>query len=132
MSLISPDYRYINVNQAYIDAYRKPMDQIEGHTVAEMFGDEVFKSLIKPNIDRCLLGETISDQYWTTFPGGKRCYMDVKYNPVREVDGRISGVTVSTRDITELKNTEERILKCLPKSRALVSVWPISTGRSPM
>jgi PAS domain S-box-containing protein len=109
MSLISPDYRYINVNQAYIDAYRKPMDQIEGHTVAEMFGDEVFKSLIKPNIDRCLLGETISDQYWTTFPGGRRCYMDVKYNPVREMDGTISGVTVSTRDITELKNTEEQL-----------------------
>ncbi len=109
MSLISPDYRYINVNQAYLDAYKKPMDQIEGHTVAEMFGEEVFEKLIRPNIDRCLLGETISDQYWTTFPGSKSCYMDVKYNPVREVDGTISGVTVSTRDITELKKAEDQL-----------------------
>jgi PAS domain S-box-containing protein len=109
MSLISPDYRYINVNQAYLDAYKKPMDQIEGHTVAEMFGEKVFEELIRPNIDRCLLGETISDQYWTTLPDGKERYMDVKYNPVREVDGTISGVTVSTRDITALKNTEEQL-----------------------
>jgi PAS domain S-box-containing protein len=109
MSLISPDYRYINVNQAYLDAYQKPMDQIEGHTVAEMFGREVFEKLIRPNIDRCLLGETISDQYWTTFPDGRNCYMDVKYNPVREVDGTISGVTVSTRDITALKKTEDQL-----------------------
>ncbi len=109
MSLISPDYRYINVNQAYLDAYQKPMEKIEGHTVAEMFGDKVFEELIKPNIDRCLLGETISDQYWSTLPDGKKCFMDVKYNPVREVDGTISGVTVSTRDITALKNTEEQL-----------------------
>ncbi|MBE0639608.1 MAG: PAS domain S-box protein [Bacteroidales bacterium] len=109
MSLISPDYRYINVNQAYLDAYKKPMNEIEGHTVSEMFGDEVFKKLIKPNIDRCLLGETISDQYWNVFADGKRRFMDVKYNPVREFDGTISGVTVSTRDITELKNTEEQL-----------------------
>ncbi len=109
MSLISPDYRYINVNQAYIDAYQKPISQIEGHTVAEMFGEEVFQQLIKPNIDRCLLGETISDQYWSVYPDGGRRFMDVKYNPVREIDGMISGVTVSTRDITELIYTEEQL-----------------------
>lgn len=109
MSLISPDYRYINVNQAYLDNYNKPMSEIEGHTVSEMFGKEVFEQLIRPNIDRCLLGETISDQYWNVFPDGRRRYMDVKYNPVREVDGTISGVTVSTRDITELKSTEEQL-----------------------
>jgi len=109
MSLISPEYRYINVNQAYLEAYNKPMQDIEGHTVAEMFGENVFQELIKPNIDRCLLGETISDQYWNIFPDGRRRYMDVKYNPVREFDGTISGVTVSTRDITELKNIEEQL-----------------------
>lgn len=109
MSLISPDYKYMNVNQAYLDAYQKPMNEIEGHTVAEMFGEDVFEKLIKPNIDRCLLGEQISDQYWNVFADGKRRFMDVKYNPVREFDGTISGVTVSTRDITELKNTEEQL-----------------------
>jgi len=109
MSLITPDYRYINVNQAYLDAYQKTKDQIEGQTVAEMFGEDIFSDVIKPHLDRCLLGENISDHYWFTFPGGEPRYMHVKYNPVREIDGTISGVTVSSRDITELKNVEDQL-----------------------
>jgi len=109
MSLIDTDYRYVNVNQAYLDAYKKKSGDIEGQTVSKMFGDQVFQDVIKPNIDRCLLGETISDQYWFESPGMGRKFMDVKYNPVREVDGTISGVTVSARDITDLKTAEEQL-----------------------
>ena len=109
MSLIDKDYRYINVNQAYLDVYNKKSEDIEGQTVAKMFGEKVFQDIIKPNIDRCLLGETISDQYWSEFPDVGHKYMDVKYNPVREVDGTISGVTVSARDITDLKTAEEQL-----------------------
>ncbi|OQX78184.1 MAG: hypothetical protein B6D64_07220 [Bacteroidetes bacterium 4484_276] len=109
MSLIDKDYRYINVNQAYLDAYQKKTEEVEGQTVANMFGDETFQDDIRPNIDRCLLGETISDQYWSEFPNGGRKFMDVKYNPVREIDGTISGVTVSARDITDLKAAEEQL-----------------------
>jgi len=109
MSLIDPDYRYINVNQAYLDAYQKKNHEIEGHTVEEMFGAETFKNIIKPNIDKCLLGAHLTDQYWFTFPGGNKCFLDVKYNPVLEVDGTISGVTVSARDITDLKEAEGQL-----------------------
>jgi PAS domain S-box-containing protein len=109
MSLIDRDYRYINVNQAYLDAYHKNADEIEGHTVKEIFGEESFNNIIKPNIDKSLLGEHLTDQYWFTFPDGRKCFLDVKYNPVLEVDGTISGVTVSARDITDLKKTEEQL-----------------------
>lgn len=109
MSLINPDYRYVNVNQAYLDAYHKTTEQVEGHTVADMFGEDVFMGIIKPNLDRCLLGENISDHYWFTSPVGEPRYMHVKYNPVREIDGTISGVTVSARDITDLKNVEDQL-----------------------
>lgn len=109
MSLIDRDYRYINVNQAYLDAYKRRADEIEGRTVAEMFGEETFINVIKPNIDKCLLGEHLTDQYWFTFPNGRTCFLDVKYNPVLEVDGTISGVTVSARDITDLKKAEEQL-----------------------
>jgi len=109
MSLINFDYRYINVNQSYLDAYGKKADEIEGKTVAEIFGIENFLKIIKPNIDRSLLGENVSDQYWFDFPQLGRRFMDTKYNPVREVDGSISGVTVSTRDITDLKKAEEQL-----------------------
>jgi len=109
MSLIDQNYRYVNVNQAYLDAYNKKSHQIEGHTVEEMFGKENFHDIIKPNIDRCLLGEHLTDQYWFTFPDRKKCFLDVKYNPVLELDGTISGVTVSARDITDLKEAEEQL-----------------------
>ncbi len=119
MSLIDQNYRYVNVNQAYLDAYRKKTEDIEGHTVAELFGEKIFNEIIKPNIDRCLLGETISDQYWYDFPGLGKRYMDVKYNPVREMDGSISGVTVSSRDITDRKLTEEALQKSESNFRSI-------------
>ncbi|MCF8364692.1 MAG: PAS domain S-box protein, partial [Bacteroidales bacterium] len=109
MSLIDRHYRYINVNQAYLDAYGKNSHEIEGHTVEEMFGHKTFQEIIKPNIDKCLLGEHLTDQYWFDFPNGQKCFLDVKYNPVLEVDGTISGVTVSARDITDLKEVEEQL-----------------------
>jgi len=109
MSLIDKDYRYINVNQAYLDAYRRKANEIEGQTIEDMFGKQTFEEIIRPNIDRCLLGETISDQYWFDFADSGHKFMDVKYNPVREVDGTISGVTVSARDITDLKMAEEQL-----------------------
>lgn len=109
MSLIDQQYRYVNVNQAYLDAYGKKSHEIEGHTVEEMFGQKTFHEIIKPNIDKCLLGEHLTDQYWFEFPNGQKCFLDVKYNPVLEVDGTISGVTVSARDITDLKEAEEQL-----------------------
>jgi PAS domain S-box-containing protein len=109
MSLISPDYRYINVNQAFLDAYGKTISQVEGHTIAEIFGEEIFQNLMKSKIDRCMLGESISEQNWTKFTDGSKRYMDAKFNPVREIDGMISGVTVSTRDITDLITTQEQL-----------------------
>lgn len=109
MSLVDKDYHYVNVNQAYLDAYQKKASEIEGRTIAEVFGPQAFEEVIKPNIDRCLLGEHLIDQYWFDFPDGRRCFMDVSYNPVLEVDGTISGVTVSARDITDLKKTEEQL-----------------------
>lgn len=109
MSLIDRKYRYVNVNQAYLDAYQRKAEDVEGRTVFELFGKETFEEIIKPNIDKCLLGEHLTDQYWFTFPNGLRCFLDVKYNPVLELDGTISGVTVSARDITDLKKTEEQL-----------------------
>jgi PAS domain S-box-containing protein len=109
MSLINTDYQYVNVNQSYLDAYNKKASEIEGKTVAEVFGQDIFDSIIKPNIDRCLLGENVSDQYWFDFAVSGRRFMDAKYNPVREMDGTISGITVSARDITDLKKAEEQL-----------------------
>jgi len=109
MSLINNDYQYVNVNQSYLDAYNKKANDIEGKTVAEVFGKDIFDTIIKPNIDRCLLGENVSDQYWFDFPVLGRRFMDAKYNPVREMDGTISGITVSARDITDLKKAEEQL-----------------------
>ena len=96
-------------DRAFLDAYGKTISQVEGHTIAEIFGEEIFQNLMKSKIDRCMLGESISEQNWTKFTDGSKRYMDAKFNPVREIDGMISGVTVSTRDITDLITTQEQL-----------------------
>ncbi len=110
ISLVDRNYVYRFVNQAYSRLSGKSMAELEGRTVAENVGDEVFVEIVKPRLDRCLRGESIRYQEWFGFAAeGRRC-MDVTYTPYRQ-DGVITGVTVNGRDITDIRNAQEALAR---------------------
>ncbi len=107
ISLVDHTYTYRLINTTYLRWNQKHRDQIVGHTVAELLGEETFTNLVKPNIDRCLQGEVVTYEDWFEFPGVKQKFVSVTYSPYRDLDGMISGIVVSTRDLTSLKRTEQ-------------------------
>ncbi len=107
VSMLDRNYVYQIVNDTYLKAHGRPREEIMGHTVAELLGQETFENLLKPKLDRCLAGETISFQTWLDFTGVGRRYMDVSYSPYRDSDGQITGVVVGGRDLTDLKQAED-------------------------
>lgn len=109
MSLVDRHYRYQIVNQAYLDWHGKPLDDIVGHTISELMGEEVFQTIIRPRFDRCLAGETVQYHEWFDFPSGGRQFLSVTYSPFFEGDHSISGIVVSLRNITPLKQVEEAL-----------------------
>ncbi|MBF0348128.1 MAG: PAS domain S-box protein [Magnetococcales bacterium] len=108
MSFLDRNYRYQAVNNAYLDNHGKRMDEIVGHTVQELMGEEVFNQ-IRPNLDRCLEGNAVNYQSWFNFPVTGQRWMDVSYFPHLAEDSRVAGVVVVARDNTDRKEMEDEL-----------------------
>jgi len=111
MSFVNREYVYQAVNEAYLSTFGKTQDQIIGRTAAYLFGDAFFKTTLKPRRDRCLRGEPARFQVWLAVSGGVPRYWDVRYSPIQETDGSISGVGIVVRDITDQKRAEDALRK---------------------
>lgn len=106
MALLDRDYIYQVVNQTYLDWNVKRYDDIVGHSVDELLGEELFQTVVKPCLDRCLAGELIRFQSWFNYADGHKRFVGITYAPYVEMNGTISGVVVTGRDLTELKRAE--------------------------
>ena len=109
MSFIDKNYVYQEVNNSYIIAHKKERKEIVGCTIAEIFGNEVFENEIKYKIDACFSGKIMRNENWFNFAGIGERYMDITYYPFYNVDKKISGVIVDSKDITDRKKTEEAL-----------------------
>ena len=108
ISLVNSDYVYQIVNQTYLNKSGKAYNEIVGHSIREL-GETAFLSQIKPRLDQCLAGEVVQYTDWFNYAGVGQRFVSVNYAPYREIDNKISGVIVSTRDITELKQLESAL-----------------------
>lgn len=106
LSYVDTGYIYRAVNGAYSRMYHKDSGEIIGHHVSDILGLEAFETIVKPNLDRAFLGETLQYESWFDFPGLPRCYLIVTYNPRYHKDGTVEGVVVSAVDYTSLKIME--------------------------
>ena len=108
MSLVSKDFKYLAVNQAYLDSYGKTKEAIVGHYINELHGDALFFKQ-KPTLECAFAGESVQVQHWINPPGQAPRYIDVKVTPYEDEASNVQGAVVSTRDITTLKKIEETL-----------------------
>ncbi|MEY2525754.1 MAG: hypothetical protein QOE73_525, partial [Verrucomicrobiota bacterium] len=115
IALIGRDFRYQFVNDAYLKARGRHLDDMIGRHMKEIVGQERFEQLGRPQVEACLRGEEVESFEWTDFRSDLRCFLHVKVAPQREPDGTISGAVMSGRDITggheaeqALRESEER------------------------
>ncbi|MBI4783963.1 MAG: PAS domain S-box protein [Oscillatoriophycideae cyanobacterium NC_groundwater_1537_Pr4_S-0.65um_50_18] len=121
VALIDRAYIYQWVNQTHLNRFQKPQSAIVGHRMSEMMGEFRFQQVIKPRIDRCLTGETIRQEEWFDYPEGRR-FIGLTYTPYIAQEGTISGVVVTTRDLTELKQAEEDLKESKAFLKQIINV----------
>jgi PAS domain S-box-containing protein len=113
ISLIDEHYVYQAVNDAYLKARNKTLQEVLGQNVAEVWGQQVFNDFIKDKVDRCLRGEVVNDQSVFEFRESETDYMDVTYYPCYGHKGTIAHVVVISRNITnmieDIKRSEAKI-----------------------
>ncbi len=119
MSYIDRNYTYQAVNKAYQSAFNKPREAFIGHSIAEIFGKDVFAEKMKKCFDEALEGKEIHYEGWFDYPGSGRRYTIISYYPFRESDGSISGIATISRDITERKKAEELLMESEARHRNL-------------
>ena len=69
MTLINSDYVYEAVNDSYCFAHNKKRKEFIGKSVSCVWGQEVFNSVIKKHLDKCLEGEEIHYKEWFSGKG---------------------------------------------------------------
>ncbi|MBI5557755.1 MAG: PAS domain-containing protein [Deltaproteobacteria bacterium] len=120
LSFIDTNFSYRTVNDAYCRAFNKNRQEIEGHSVSELLGAELFESAIRGALERCLRGETVREEFSCFVPGlDMRRHMDVAYYPFFEADGSVSGIVANARDISRRKQVEERVKIFAERKNAL-------------
>ena len=101
MALVDKDYIFLSVNEAYLKKINKSAEQIVGHNVIEIMGDDFFKTICQPNAQKCFKGQTINFECRIDLFEQKNRLMSVVYSPYYDEDKIIQGFVLSSRDITE-------------------------------
>ncbi|WP_107671011.1 PAS domain S-box protein [Cyanothece sp. BG0011] len=118
--LLDRHYNYQLANQSYLDLHHKTYPEVIGHSVAEILGETVFQTKVKPYIDRTLLGISQDFQNWFELPGLGKQFISANFSPYFEADKTISGVVISLRNITHLKEIEASLQESKLKFRQLI------------
>ncbi len=107
ITLINRHYVYEIVNDAYCRQIQKSREQIVGHSVAEVWGQERFTGTIRKYLDECLSGREV--HYIDKFRfGAFERHMHVSYYPYKE-DGKVTHALVFSHDITQLSEIESKL-----------------------
>ena len=106
VALLDKNYRYRIVNDAYERFYGVKGKKMIGLTVVECLGEHTFHHHVKQQLDKCLQGETVTDEGWFDYPALRSRFVAITYFPFKDARNHIVGVVANTRDITERKQAE--------------------------
>lgn len=109
IALLDRNYVYQVVNQAYLSWHHKQQEDIIGHSVSQVLSQELFENTIKPRLDECLAGQVIQYEMWVEYPTLGPQFLSVTYDPYFDANQTISGVVISLRNITRLKQAETEL-----------------------
>jgi PAS domain S-box-containing protein len=107
---VDRQYRYTSFNTAHAHTMKLLYDasiQI-GHSLLDYMTVDLDREIAKRNLDRALAGELLIEEAYSGEEGKSRRYFQVSHGPIKS-DDEIIGVAVLSQDITERRQTEEKI-----------------------
>lgn len=105
-SFIDPGYVYRYVNDRYLEYWACGRDRIEGHTMAELIGQDVFEHRVKPMIDKAFGGQRVSWETTVDYPGRGRRHVRATFLPAFDEMGSVHGVVMRVEDVDELMQAQ--------------------------
>jgi len=125
-ALLNDKFEYLAVNQAYVEKLNLTIEEVVGKHLSDIFGKKYFESKIKGHCERCLAGEVIKLERWMKLTAEHQLYMEIELSPYYQNDGKIYGIMVNARDITQLKQYQDNLEKSklvIENSRVIAFRW---------
>ena len=116
IAFVDAEQRYQFCNKSYEKRLGISPNEFIGRTVREVLGDAVYAT-VKPYIEKALGGQYASYEGYVSHEKFGRRYLHIDYIPHKDDRGKVDGFYALIRNLTELKDTEE-------KFRALVETSP--------
>lgn len=108
-SFIDTSFTHRAVNDIYLDYFQTAREDLVGRTVEEATGEDLFESVFRPRLERCLSGNQVNFQLWWSHTKHGRRLLDFEYQPVRNVSGWVAGILAIVRDMTEGKRASDTL-----------------------
>jgi PAS domain S-box-containing protein len=100
---------YRHVNDTYLAYNGCQREEIIGRHVTEHLGQDTYRDMVESRLRRALAGETVTYQREAHFKARGTRYMEVSLLPVRDDQGRVTGVVTRGHDIQALKEREDEL-----------------------
>jgi len=119
LTVADRDLRYLVANPAYARQFGHTPESIRGLQIRDVLGLQMFAD-VEAHLRAALEGREQHFFVWRSFAGGRRVALDVQYRPFAP-DGRVEGIAVSLRDVTERVLAEQALTRA--QSMARVGSW---------
>lgn len=126
IAYVDGEQRFRFANKAYEARFNRPLGEIIGRTLAEVFGASTYEAR-RPYVERALQGEPQLYEVPFNGPEGEIQTL-VQHVPARDLQGRVVGFYALVQDITPLRSAEaalresEARLELATKASAL-GIW---------
>jgi two-component system, cell cycle sensor histidine kinase and response regulator CckA len=125
LALLDRNHVYLAVNTRYSKLHNLPRNQIVGRHVQTLLGETVYRDTVKPLLDTAFAGEDVSYENWIDYPQSSRRRMEFIYTPYQDAHGEITGLLVTSHDITERYQAEQALLESENKFHAIFENAPV-------
>ncbi len=123
ISYIDAGCRYRWANKVYESWFGLTADQIRGRHPREVLGHAAW-DVVRPNVEHALGGEKVASEHELPMRGGGRRWMRATYTPDQDEAGRVRGIAVHAMDVSDLKQTEESLLREKAFSESAINSMP--------
>jgi PAS domain S-box-containing protein len=130
IAYMDQDFNYINVNRAYAEAEGRTPDFFYGKNHFDLYPDEENRRIFQHVID---IGEPHME-YEKPFlpardPERGMTYWDWSLQPVKDTDGSVSGLLLTSVDVTNRKHAEENNIRLAAAIESAADAVVISDAR---
>jgi len=118
IAVVDRGYRYAIANQTYLSYQGLRQEQVVGHSVSELLGQEVFERVVKSKMDECFQGKVVKYELAVAYP--KRGLRDLiaTYFPIEGPAG-VDRIAAVLQDITDRKRAERELQRSFQELHAL-------------